>query len=73
MLSIGVDGATGSEKKDFLAEIEMMKKISEGHNPHVVAMLGCVTTQEPLWLVLEFVQLGNLLNYLRNVTNVSNK
>ncbi len=24
-----------------------MKRISEGHSPHVVSMLGCVTTQEP--------------------------
>jgi len=23
----------------------MMKKVSEGHNPHVVAMLGCVTVR----------------------------
>ena len=25
----------------------MMKKVSDGHNPHVVGMLGCVTLQEP--------------------------
>ena len=42
----------------------MMKKVSKGHNPHVVAMLGCVTTQEPLYLVTEFVKYGDLHSYL---------
>lgn len=59
------DTAEGSERQDFLSEMEMMKKVSEGHNPHVVAMLGCVTTQEPLCLLTEFVQYGDLLSYLR--------
>ena len=44
----------------------MMKKVSEGHSPHVVGMLGCVTVQEPLCLVIEFVQHGDLLSYLRS-------
>ncbi len=48
----------------------MMKKVSEGYNPHVVAMLGCVTTQEPLCLVTEFVEYGDLLSYLRSSRNV---
>jgi hypothetical protein len=43
----------------------MMKKVSEGHSPHVVGMLGCVTLQEPLCLVTEFVKYGDLLSYLR--------
>ena len=60
------DSARGSERQDFLSEIDMMKKVSEGQNPHVVAMLGCVTTQEPLCLLTEFVQYGDLLSYLRS-------
>ena len=43
----------------------MMKKIAEGNNPHVVNMIGCVTVQEPLCLVTEFVKYGDLLSYLR--------
>ena len=43
----------------------MMKKVSEGHSPHVVGMLGCVTLQEPLCLVTEFIKYGDLLSYLR--------
>lgn len=43
----------------------MMKKVSEGQNPHVVSMVACVTVQEPLSLISEFVPFGNLLQYLR--------
>ena len=66
-----VEYAIGSERQDFVSEIEMMKKVSEGHNPHVVSMLGCVTTQEPLCLLIEFVKFGDLLSYLRSNRNVS--
>lgn len=56
--------ASGSEKRDFLEEIELMKRIAAGNNPHVVNMLGCVTLQEPLSLITEFVEHGDLLTYL---------
>ena len=42
-----------------------MKKVAEGQNPHVVGLVGCVTTQEPLCLITEFVEYGDLLSYLR--------
>ena len=42
-----------------------MKKIAEGNNPHVVNMIGAVTLQEPMLLMLEFMNYGDLLNYLR--------
>lgn len=57
--------AKGSERRDFLQEIEMMKKVSEGQNPHVVTLIGCVTVQEPLCIVTEYVKYGDLLTYLR--------
>ena len=41
-----------------------MKKIAQGNNPHVVNMLGCVTLQEPLVLITEFVEYGDLHSYL---------
>ena len=41
-----------------------MKKIAEGNNPHVVNMMGCVTIQEPLVLITEFVEYGDLHSYL---------
>ena len=63
--SLPSDSARGSERQDFLSEIDMMKMISEGHNPNVIGMVGCVTLQEPLSLILEYVTYGDLLSYLR--------
>ena len=51
--------------KAFLAEIEMMKRVSKGNNSHVVKMVGCVTLSIPLALILEYVPQGNLRDYLR--------
>lgn len=59
--------ATGSERTDFLHEIDTMKKIAKGNNPHVVGLVGCVTIQEPLCLITEFVKHGDLLSYLQNI------
>ena len=42
-----------------------MKKMAEGNNPHVVNMLGAVTIQEPLCVITEFVEYGDLLKYLQ--------
>ena len=46
----------------------MMKTVSGSHHDHqkfVVNMLGCVTLQEPMMLVLEYASHGDLLSYLR--------
>ena len=59
------ESSAGKEKADFLAEIDMMKKIAEGYNTHIVNMVGCVTLQEPLCLITEFVPYGDLLSYLK--------
>ena len=63
--AINAASALGNERQDFLSEIEMMKKVAVGQNPHVVGLLGCVTIQEPLCLITEFVKYGDLLSYLR--------
>ena len=65
--------AKGNERQDFLSEIEMMKKVAEGQNTHVVGLLGCVTIQEPLCLITEFVEFGDLLSYLRTNRRIVNK
>ena len=46
----------------------MMKKVSGNDNDlskFVVNMIGCVTTKEPMLLILEYMKYGNLLSYLR--------
>ena len=42
----------------------MMKKVAKGNNSHVVSLIGCVTVEEPLCLVIEFLEYGDLLSYL---------
>ena len=57
------------EKSNFLKEIEMMKSVSKVENElskFVVNMLGCVIAKEPMILVLEYMEYGNLLDYLRS-------
>ena len=46
-------------------EINVMKKVSDGSNPHILKMIGCVTTINPMMLILQFMPIGNLKNYLR--------
>ena len=63
--SLITENASNQDRNDFLKEIELMKKIAEGNNPHVVNMIGAVTLQEPMCVVTEFVEYGDLLSYLR--------
>ena len=65
--TVFIASASGSEKMDFLQEIETMKCVAKGNNPHVVNMIGCVTIQEPLCLITEFVKHGDLLSYLQSI------
>ena len=57
-------------RKLFMDEINVMKRVSDGNNPHVLKMLGCVTTTNPMMLVLQFVPHGNLKDYLRAMKTV---
>jgi serine/threonine protein kinase len=61
------ESANRNESCDFLNEIDLMKKISEGNNPHIVNMIGCVTIREPLLLVMEFVKYGDLEQFLKYI------
>ena len=48
-------------------EIEMMKKVAMGSNPHVVGLIGCVTREEPLCLIIEYLKYGDLRSYLHSI------
>ena len=65
--------ATGSERTDFLHEIDTMKKVAESNNPHVITFIGCVTVQKPLYLIMEFVKYGDLLSYLETIRKMVGK
>ncbi|KAL9966766.1 hypothetical protein ACROYT_G024885 [Oculina patagonica] len=55
--------APDSDRKDLLAEVELMKKLKP--HPHVIKLLACVTETDPLLIVIEYVPFGDLLGYLR--------
>ena len=61
------------ERKLFMDEIEVMKRVSCGGNPHILKMLACVTTTFPMMLILQYVSHGSLKDYLRVMKNVGVK
>ncbi|XP_065844331.1 uncharacterized protein [Oscarella lobularis] len=50
-------------EEELLEEIKLMKRI--GKHPHIVSLLGCITTSKPFCLIVEYCTNGDLLNYLR--------
>lgn len=48
---------------DFLAEAAIMKELK---HPNLVELLGVCTREPPFYIITEFMQFGNLLDYLRN-------
>ena len=56
--------STDKEAKDqLLEEIELFKSI--GCHRNIVSMLGCWVSSEPIFLLLEYLPYGDLLNWLR--------
>ena len=55
------------EKKDFVNEISLMKRIGFSKHPHVVGLFGCVTVPQPVCILLEYLEYGDLLTYLQNI------
>ncbi|XP_052252525.1 fibroblast growth factor receptor 3-like isoform X2 [Dreissena polymorpha] len=55
--------ATDTEKQDLYSELEIMRKIPT--HPNVVGLYGCCSKIEPLYIILEYVQRGSLMDYLR--------
>lgn len=70
LTSVDIAHSSVTEKAHFLDEIELMKTIASGQNPHVVKMLGCVVSSEPLFLLTEFMSFGDLLSYLKSIKNM---
>ncbi|XP_046578388.1 fibroblast growth factor receptor 3-like [Haliotis rubra] len=55
--------ATDAMKEDFYHELTIVRKLPT--HPNVVAYLGCVTASDPALMVMEYVNGGDLLTYLR--------
>ncbi|XP_072166835.1 uncharacterized protein [Diadema setosum] len=54
--------ATSAMKEDFLNEIRLM--IDLGPHPNILPILGCCTTEEPYYLITEYMKYGDLLHFL---------
>ncbi|XP_048478841.1 tyrosine kinase receptor Cad96Ca isoform X3 [Plutella xylostella] len=58
------ENASEKEKSDLLQELAVMKGL--GAHPHVVRLLACCTEKEPTLVIMEFVSLGKLQQFLRD-------
>ncbi|KAM6126888.1 LOW QUALITY PROTEIN: proto-oncogene tyrosine-protein kinase ROS [Pterocles gutturalis] len=55
-------GATDRKKSEFLKEAHLMSKFN---HPHILKLLGMCLLNEPQYLMLELMEGGDLLSYLR--------
>lgn len=61
----------GEARKNLLEEIESIK--SAGSHPHLVCLVGhCTSPKNPVCLILEYVEGGDLLSYLQSFRENSN-
>ena len=51
-------------RKEFMDEIELMKKV--GKHQNVLSFFGCWTTTKPILLMIEYIAHGDLLHWLRH-------
>lgn len=54
--------STESDKKDLLAEYELMKQLQ---HPNVIRLVGAVTQSDPVMVIFEYVPYGDLLGFLK--------
>ncbi|XP_061710909.1 tyrosine kinase receptor Cad96Ca-like isoform X1 [Cydia pomonella] len=58
------ENASEKEKTDLVQELIVMKNL--GTHPNVVRLIGCCTEKEPTLVIMEFVSLGKLQQFLRD-------
>ena len=56
------EGASGQAKKEFFREATLMHTFT---HPNLLRLVGVCVDQEPLCMVFEFMELGDLNNFLR--------
>ena len=57
------ENANEEERKEFMDEIELMKRV--GKHQNVLSFFGCWTTTKPILLMVEYIAHGDLLQWLR--------
>ena len=48
----------------FLKEIELMTRVSATGNNHIVQIIGCILSEPPMAMVMEYVPFGDLCSNL---------
>ncbi|XP_077977455.1 proto-oncogene tyrosine-protein kinase ROS-like [Glandiceps talaboti] len=56
-------GATDQEKEEFLKEAQLMSNFK---HPHILRLLGVCLDNDPQFIILELMEAGDLLSYLRS-------
>jgi len=62
-VKIPKDKAPETNKKDLLAEYELMKQLQP--HPNVIRLMGAVTLSDPVMVMFEYIPYGDLLGFLR--------
>ncbi|XP_068753375.1 ephrin type-B receptor 5-like isoform X2 [Montipora capricornis] len=62
-LSVPGENATLKDKQDMLTELHVMKCLRP--HPHVLKLIGCQSSSDPILIILEYMPYGDLLGYLR--------
>jgi serine/threonine protein kinase len=57
--------AVVKDKTDFLKEAELMKRFASPWHINVLRLLGVVTQDEPMMIILEYMENGDLRSFLR--------
>lgn len=55
--------ATDKDYADLVQELEVMKRFSQHKN--IINLIGCMTTDGPLYVIIEYARHGNLRDFLR--------
>ncbi|XP_033124019.1 fibroblast growth factor receptor 1-like [Anneissia japonica] len=58
-----LETASAAEKMDFKKEIQLMSQIGKHNN--VIELIGCRTTEDPMYIITPLMQYGCLLELLR--------
>ncbi|XP_077863826.1 uncharacterized protein LOC144348210 [Saccoglossus kowalevskii] len=57
------DAAGCTDREDMMKEIDLLKNIS--CHPNIISLLGCCTNRDLIYMITEYMESGDLLNYLR--------
>lgn len=68
MITCSVSAANDSvvDQQEFYLQLDRWKRISGESHPFLLEMLGCKTHTEPVCLLLEYAENGDLLSFLLN-------